>query len=105
MFLHAAQTALCNRLHTVEERLARWMLATQDRVESSEFQMTHELLAKMLGTRRTSVSLTAAMLQKAGMLRYSRGHMVIVDRRALEATACTCYHEMRTEMQEFYAKR
>jgi CRP-like cAMP-binding protein len=105
MFLHAAQTALCNRLHTVEERLARWMLATQDRVESPEFQMTHELLAKMLGTRRTSVSLTAAMLQKAGMLRYSRGHMVIVDRKALEATACTCYHEMRTEMQEFYAKR
>ncbi|MBI2679138.1 MAG: Crp/Fnr family transcriptional regulator [Candidatus Koribacter versatilis] len=105
IFLHAAQTALCNRLHSVEERLARWMLSTQDRVEAPEFYMTHELLAKMLGARRASVSLTAAVLQKAGMLRYRRGHMIIMDRKALEGTACACYGEMRAEMQKFYDKR
>jgi CRP-like cAMP-binding protein len=105
VFLHVAQTALCNRLHSVEERLARWMLSTQDRVESAEFHMTHELLAKMLGTRRTSVSLAAAVLQKAGMLRYSRGHMVILDRKSLEKTACGCYEVMRGEMADLHAKR
>ena len=104
VFAHVAQTALCNRLHSVEERLARWMLSTQDRVESDEFHMTHELLAKMLGTRRTSVSLAAAMLQKAGMLRYKRGHMVILDRKNLEKTSCGCYEVMRSEMQALYGK-
>ena len=105
VFAHVAQTALCNRLHSVEERLARWMLSTEDRVESPEFYMTHELLAKMLGTRRTSVSLTAAMLQKAGTLRYSRGHMTILNRKALENTACGCYEVMRAEMQALHGKR
>jgi len=104
VFAHVAQTALCNRLHTVEERLARWMLATQDRVESPDFHMTHELLGKMLGTRRTSVSLTAATLQKAGMLRYKRGHMIVLDRKKLEKTACSCYGTMRAEMQGLYGK-
>jgi len=105
VFAHVAQTALCNRLHSVEERLARWMLSTQDRVESPDFHMTHELLAKMLGTRRTSVSLTAATLQKAGMLRYRRGHMTILDRKSLEKTSCGCYEVMRTEMQALWGKR
>lgn len=102
VFAHVAQTALCNRLHSVEERLARWMLSTQDRVESPEFHMTHELLAKMLGTRRTSVSLAAATLQKAGMLRYKRGHMTIVDRKRLEQTTCGCYQVMRAEMRTLH---
>ncbi|MDP9266698.1 MAG: Crp/Fnr family transcriptional regulator [Acidobacteriota bacterium] len=106
VFAHVAQTALCNRLHSVEERMARWMLSTQDRVEAADFHMTHELLAKMLGTRRTSVSLTAATLQKAGMLRYKRGHMIILDRQNLENTACGCYGVMRAEMQALhYGKR
>ena len=92
--MQAAQTAACNRLHNLEQRLARWLLMTQDRV-GSEFFMTQEYLAEMLGTGRPSVSLTASQMQKAGAIRYSRGLVRIVDRGALEQLSCECYSTVR----------
>jgi CRP-like cAMP-binding protein len=85
-----ARSVACNRLHTAQQRCARWLLMTMDRV-GSEFQLTHEFLGQMLGTRRATVSLEAQKLQKAGILRYHRGKMKILKRKALEQTACECY--------------
>jgi CRP-like cAMP-binding protein len=104
LFTQVAQTALCNRLHSAEERMARWLLMTQDRAGSGEFRMTHELLAKMLGTRRSTVSLTASVLQRAGMLRYKRGHMSITDRKGLHGVTCGCYDVVRREVEGLYRK-
>jgi CRP-like cAMP-binding protein len=86
-----SQTALCNRIHTVEERLARWILVSQDRTEAKQLPLTHEFLAHMLGTSRSTVSLTAATLQQAGLIRYTRGKITVVDRDRLETVACSCY--------------
>lgn len=86
-----SQSAACNRLHSVEERCCRWLLLTQDRVDSDKFPMTHEFLAQMLGVRRASVSEVAATLQKAGLISYHRGQMTILDRKGLEAGSCECY--------------
>jgi CRP-like cAMP-binding protein len=85
------QFAACNRLHSVYERCARWLLMTADRVESNEFPLTHEFLAIMLGSRRSGVTVAAAMLQKAGFIHYSHGTITILDRAGLEATTCECY--------------
>lgn len=85
------QLAACNRLHSVYERCARWLLMTEDRVGRNEFPLTHELLAIMLGSRRSGVTVAAAILQKAGFIHYSHGMMTIVNRAALEATTCECY--------------
>lgn len=85
------QLAACNRLHSVYERCARWLLMTQDRVGSDEFQLTHEFLAIMLGSRRSGVTVAAATLQTAGFIHYSRGKMHILDRAGLESTSCECY--------------
>jgi CRP-like cAMP-binding protein len=92
--MQAAQTAACNRLHNLEQRLARWLLMTQDRV-GSEFAMTQEYLAEMMGTGRPSVSLAASQMQKAGAIRYSRGLVKVVDRGALEKLSCECYAAVR----------
>jgi CRP-like cAMP-binding protein len=86
-----SQTALCNRLHSAEERLARWLLVSSEFAQSNDFTVTHEALADLLGTRRTTVSLTAAGLQRAGMIRYSRGTLKVVDRRRLREISCECY--------------
>jgi CRP-like cAMP-binding protein len=86
-----SQTALCNRIHSVEERLGRWILVSQDRTENHQLPLTHEFLARMLGVNRSSVSLTAATLQKAGLIRYSRGKFSVLDRERLEDVACDCY--------------
>ncbi|MEO7728030.1 MAG: Crp/Fnr family transcriptional regulator [Burkholderiales bacterium] len=86
-----AQTAACNRYHRVGERLARWLLMTQDRVKRNEFRLTHEFLAKMLGVRRVGVSQAASILQKRKVIRYTRGNIVILDRAALIASTCACY--------------
>ncbi|HZU43974.1 MAG TPA: Crp/Fnr family transcriptional regulator [Terriglobales bacterium] len=86
-----SQTALCNRIHTVEERLSRWILVSQDRTEAKQLPLTHEFLAHMLGTSRSTVSLTAATLQQAGLIRYTRGKISVVDRDRLETVACSCY--------------
>ena len=93
--LQVAQTAGCNRLHEVEKRLARWLLMAQDRVSSELLPITHDFLATMLGTDRPSVSLAAGVLQKAGIIEYSRGSVRILNRAELERTACECYGVIR----------
>jgi CRP-like cAMP-binding protein len=90
------QAAGCNSLHTVEQRCARWLLMTHDRVGSDEFLLTHEVLAQMLAVRRAGVTVAAGMLQRAGLLSYSRGHIRILDRSGLEAAACECYHVIQS---------
>ncbi|MDP8964140.1 MAG: Crp/Fnr family transcriptional regulator [Cyanobacteriota bacterium] len=92
-----AQTAACNRLHSVEERCCRWLLMTHDRVESDEFLLTQEFLSIMLGVRRASVSVVAAMLQQAGFIRYHRGRMTILNREGLESASCECYQALKQE--------
>jgi CRP-like cAMP-binding protein len=93
--LQVAQIAACNRLHEVEQRLARWLLMCQDRIGSAELPVTHEFLAQMLGTGRPSVSLAAGILQRAGMIENIRGTVKILNRKALEGSACECYAAMR----------
>src|SRR5262245_2596528 len=92
-----AQTAACNRLHTVEERMSRWLLTMLDRVGSNEFGLTQEFLARMLGVRRPPVNSAGATLQKAGLIRYSRGKIAIVVREGLESASCECYERIRDE--------
>jgi CRP-like cAMP-binding protein len=86
-----AQSIACNRLHYVNERCARWLLMTYDRVGRAEFPLTHEVLATMLGVRRAGVSIAAAALQEAGAIRYSRGRFRVIDPDRLEGAACECY--------------
>lgn len=93
--LQVAQIAACNRLHEIEQRLARWLLMCQDRMDSDLLPVTHELLAQMLGTGRPSVSLAAGMLQRAGMIENLRGMVKIVNRKKLEDAACECYLAMQ----------
>ncbi len=90
-----SQLAACNGLHEVEERLARWLLMVQDRVQSDRFYLTQEFLAEMLGIRRTSVSAAAGTLQKRGLIAYRRGHIQVLKRKELERTACECYPIVR----------
>lgn len=92
-----AQSVACNRRHAMDERCARWLLATRDRVGSDQFALTHEFLAQMLGTRRASVTVAAGMLQEAGLLRYSRGRVTIRDAERLEEAACECYRVVRAQ--------
>jgi CRP-like cAMP-binding protein len=89
------QLAACNGLHEVEERLARWLLMVQDRVDSPKFDLTQEFLATMLGTRRTSVTLAAGSLQRGGLIEYRRGHINVLDRVKLQSAACECYPIVR----------
>ncbi|MDB5759815.1 MAG: Crp/Fnr family transcriptional regulator [Burkholderia sp.] len=86
-----SQSVACNRLHTIEARFARWVLMTHDRVMGDQFFLTQEFLASMLGVHRPSISLVAGAFQQAGMIRYSRGHMAILKRDALEEICCECY--------------
>jgi CRP-like cAMP-binding protein len=86
-----AQSAACNARHVVEERCARWLLAAHDRVDGNELLLTHEFLGIMLGVRRAGVTVAAASLQRAGLIRYRQGRVTILDRAGLEAAACECY--------------
>jgi CRP-like cAMP-binding protein len=95
--IQTAQTAACNRLHDIEQRLARWLLICHDRMESNTFTITHEFLGHMLGTPRSTVTLAAGILHRAGLLDYSRGKVNIRDRAGLEQAACECYHTIRKE--------
>jgi CRP-like cAMP-binding protein len=98
--LQMAQTAGCNRLHGVEQRLARWLLMAQDRVSSASIPITHDFLATMLGTDRPSVSLAAGTLQKANIIEYNRGSVRIVNRAELERASCECYGVIRRYTDE-----
>ena len=89
--MQVAQTAACNRLHDIQQRLSRWLLMTQDRVDSGTLPITHDFIATMMGTDRSTVSLSAAVLQKKGIIEYVRGAVKIVSRRKLEKSACECY--------------
>ena len=89
--MQSTQLAACNRLHDVEERLARWLLMSHDRIGADTMPLTQEFLGQMLGTRRSSVSMAASILQRAGMITYTRGSVTILDKRKLAKAACDCY--------------
>jgi CRP-like cAMP-binding protein len=92
-----AQTAVCNRHHSVDQQLCRWLLLSLDRLRSNELSMTQELIANMLGVRREGVTEAAGNFQDAGLIRYHRGHITVLDRLALEARSCECYQVVKTE--------
>lgn len=99
-----AQTAACNRLHTLEQRCCRWLLIAHDSAGSDQFELTHEFLAMMLGVRREGVSLAANSLQQSGLIRYMRGRVTIGDRRGLETCACECYGTIRHLTNRLFGK-
>jgi len=92
-----AQTAVCNRHHSVDQQLCRWLLLSLDRLPSNKLSMTQELIANMLGVRREGVTEAAGKLQAAGLIRYRRGHITVLDRKLLEARACECYQVVKKE--------
>jgi CRP-like cAMP-binding protein len=100
-----AQTAVCNRLHKIEQRLARWLLITQDRVDSATLAITHEFLAKMLGTDRPTVSLAAGILQNNQIIEYTRGSVQILSRTKLEECVCECYEVIQQYNREIGLKK
>jgi len=91
LFTQVAQTAACNRIHPVAQRLARWLLLMQDRIQSQDLHLTHEFIATMLGSRRAGVTLAAGKLQAEGIIRYSRGKVSILDQEKLEDASCECH--------------
>jgi CRP-like cAMP-binding protein len=101
LLVQTAQTAACNRVHELEERLARWLLMCHDRVQSDQLLITHEFLAMMLGTRRTTVTVAAGILHKAGLITYSRGRVTIQNREGLRDAACECYQIVHDEYARF----
>jgi CRP-like cAMP-binding protein len=92
-----AQTAVCNRHHSVDQQLCRWLLLSIDRLPDPEIHMTQELIANMLGVRREGVTEAAGKLQKAGVISYQRGHIKVLDRERLEGLSCECYAVVRRE--------
>jgi CRP-like cAMP-binding protein len=94
-----SQSAACNRLHALEQRLCRWILMSHDRTGGDRIALTQEFLAQMLGVRRATVSVAAGMLQKAGLIRYNRGIINVLDRARLEESSCECYHVVLKEME------
>src|SRR6476469_7836911 len=92
-----SQTAVCNRLHSVEQQLCRWLLINHDQLQTDRLVMTHDLIANMLGVRRAGVSIAAGRLHDAGAISYVRGHIKILDRKELEATVCECYRVVKDE--------
>jgi len=102
--VQVTQIAACNRLHEVNERLARWLLMTQDRVGSHDLPLTQDFLAQMLGTRRSSVTVSAGTLQHAGMIAYTRGNIAILDRPSLEEAACDCYGLLQKQIKDWQSQ-
>jgi CRP-like cAMP-binding protein len=96
------QAAACNAFHEAEQRLARWLLQTRDRIDSDTIPLTQEFLAQMLGVRRTTVTIIAHALQERGLLRYRRGQIEIADRQGLEKTSCECYETVRKQIDEYF---
>lgn len=97
LIAQTGQVAVCNRHHSLEQQLCRWILSSLDRLPSNELTMTQDLISDMLGVRRESVTDAAGKLQKAGLIRYSRGHIVVLDRPRLEAQVCECYAVVKRE--------
>lgn len=102
--MQSTQVAACNRLHEVEERLARWLLMSHERIEGDIMPLTQEFLGQMLGTRRSSVSVAASILQKAGMIAYTRGNVTILDKPKLEQAACDCYQIIQQQKKNWQAE-
>jgi len=98
-----AQTAVCNRHHSLDQQLCRWLLLSLDRLDSNELKMTQELIANMLGVRRESVTEAAGHLQDAGLIRYHRGHISVLDRVGLERRTCECYAVVKREYERLLA--
>lgn len=104
MFAESQQSVACNARHLVEPRLSRWLLRSSDLAETDHLAITQEFLSQMLGVRRTSVTLAAMSLQKAGLIRYSRGHIRIMDKAGLQAVSCECYQIVKSQKERFLAK-
>ena len=102
LFTQVAQTGVCNRFHTLEERLARWLLLVSDCVQSEAFPLTQEFMAQMLGVRRAGVTIAAGVLNQAALIEYTRGRIHIIDRPGLEDFACECYQMVRAEFAWLY---
>lgn len=100
LFTQLAQSVACNRVHSIEQRCARWLLLTADRVKDSRFMLTQEFLAQMLGVRRASVNECLQVFQRKGMVEYKQGQMRIKNRRKLEAVSCECYFVVKKEYQK-----
>jgi CRP-like cAMP-binding protein len=100
-----AQTAVCNRHHSLDQQLCRWLLLSLDRLEGSDLVMTQELIANMLGVRREGVTEAATKLQQDGLIRYARGHIRVLDRAGLEKRTCECYAVVRREYERLLPKR
>jgi CRP-like cAMP-binding protein len=99
LFAQTAQTAVCNRFHTVDHQLCRWLLLSADRLGTNEIKMTQELIANMLGVRREGVTEAAGRLRKANVIRYKRGHIKVLDRLRLEKISCECYRSVKKETE------
>ena len=104
LFTLVSQTAACNRLHTIEQRCARWLLMTQDRVETEQFPLTQEFLADMLGVRRAGVSEVASQMQRQELITYSRGIITVLNRQGLENASCDCYWIVRNEFERLLGR-
>jgi CRP-like cAMP-binding protein len=100
-----AQLSICNRFHTIEKALGRWLLMAQDHVNTRSLNLTHENLSHAIGVPRTAITMAAGNLQRAGIIRYSRGNIEILDRAALQANSCECYGILRDELQQFLLEK
>jgi CRP-like cAMP-binding protein len=102
VFETVSQSAACNRLHVIEQRCARWLLMSEDRVGRNRFDLTQEFLAEMLGVRRPGVTVAMGVLEKAGLIAHGRGNITVVDRAGLEKAACECYQTIKDRQQELF---
>jgi CRP-like cAMP-binding protein len=100
---HITQSVICSRFHSIDERLCRWLLITCDRVNSEHLELTQEIISQMLGTPRTAVTVAALALQDAGIIRYRRGKITILNRKRLEASSCECYGAIKKEIDALVA--
>jgi CRP-like cAMP-binding protein len=100
LHVQVSQTAVCNKHHSLEERLTRWLLMAHDRAGEDQFPMTHEFMSLMLGVRRAGVSVTANVLKQAGLIQYRNGHLTVLDRPGLEDAACECYGNVQRQFEQ-----
>lgn len=105
LIIQISQTAVCNRLHSMEQRLCRWLLMCHDRASCAELLITQELIANVLGGRRESVTIAAGRLQDAGVIHYRRGHIRILDRSRLESSTCECYRSVEEEIDRLFCRK